>query len=1002
MPKIVVRHWHVCMGRHRLTNTPQPQKDMDALSVLGIAMLVIVVCTTVFGFVALYGRRVSGALNPEKDALGQYHAEVGRIRIKTTAPGSSDAGDEGDLWVDTQHDVTYLRKGNQWVKFSTFTGDSGTQWLTGRGAPQDGRPSTLQPGDHYLDELTGSVYVSGAGGKWALSGTVQGDTAANIVYNGHTWRRDLNTPTAPPTPSVGDMWLQPNTGVLSVWTALGWQPVASHAGDDGVQGEGSPTWLFSTTSPPTVAADPGTFHVNTATMDLHRYQDGGWVLLDEGQLPSYWTVAATDVTGTPARAGLFYHNSDNGKFWVSTATEWQLLTQVEDVAGAVGEQRFLSAQWDGTAYTVAPSSGALVNYLSTDTTPTTPAGVDNLILHATDSGTYTGAAGSFVARKSVRDTTFIAGAREITAWNGSPTGYPIPLIRMYDETGARLWLDQITDAYSSAWSDTPAAGSTYLQLLYPTEGADGSGAEIELDPWEANKSTFLRSINGMDGNRNLTPGAVVDPWLSTSAQDYFFVARLDATDPATSRLWGTQVAARLEGQLDQDRHSRVLDVTFDPPLVDGTTYDVCGVGINIEARYGVGTHNTNRLQEMLNPARWSYTETSPGSGAYISRRLTFTPVTTASQSLSGFSDNIGIAMRINTTPGGAPTWEWHVAVVSGITTGASSFLDMITHSTTPYNSFNGFNPYWPMFTAAVDQNLPTHTISNLVTDTFWVDLASFAHPTGRVYTSGSTNGIIIPAPATITVHHKSGGLVVVDSAADTVTVRPSTEVQTCSAIACAAPYTDDVGTASAWTFALELDPFQYTATQQAIRPDWFFHGLDLWVGAARQYGYNSGSCWTLRVRCPVKYVLQGGVLPIAIVEDMSQAPVGGTRPALEWDQVANGLPDRREDVGYEDHMIGHGGYNLLHTHGRSTGAGWSEDGGAPGNTVHVRAIPSSALGELPPWGTLARVQLAATPTYSSTFLANKGVENGGPYPSLGGELGVPADTTDYSTADYPI
>jgi len=121
--------------------------------------------------------------------------------ISKGAPSNSE-GVDGDLYLDQDAAILYVKTGGQWVTAVSLRGPAGTGWLFGAGTPG---PALGANGDMYLDTNTTMTYQK-QNGVWV----------SKVDLHGTDWY----TGTATPTPSMptaaqnGDFYFQTSTGVV--------------------------------------------------------------------------------------------------------------------------------------------------------------------------------------------------------------------------------------------------------------------------------------------------------------------------------------------------------------------------------------------------------------------------------------------------------------------------------------------------------------------------------------------------------------------------------------------------------------------------------------------------------------------------------------------------------------------------------------------------------------------------------------------------------------------
>lgn len=135
-------------------------------------------------------------------------------------PPSNSQGANGDLYLDTDNAVLYVKTSGQWVAAASLRGPSGSGWLFGAGVPA----STLgSDGDLYLDTSTSMTYRK-LSGTWSALFALKGDTGATGAQGpqgeagppGTQWYSGtaVPTPTVPSTARPGDYYLQTSTAMV--------------------------------------------------------------------------------------------------------------------------------------------------------------------------------------------------------------------------------------------------------------------------------------------------------------------------------------------------------------------------------------------------------------------------------------------------------------------------------------------------------------------------------------------------------------------------------------------------------------------------------------------------------------------------------------------------------------------------------------------------------------------------------------------------------------------
>jgi hypothetical protein len=126
-------------------------------------------------------------------------------------PPSNSQGANGDLYLDQDAAILYVKVNGQWQAAASLRGTSGSGWLFGSGAPA----STLgSDGDLYLDTSTTLAYRK-LNGSWGVLFALKGDTGATGA-TGTQWYSGANAPTSnvPSTARAGDYYLQTSTAMI--------------------------------------------------------------------------------------------------------------------------------------------------------------------------------------------------------------------------------------------------------------------------------------------------------------------------------------------------------------------------------------------------------------------------------------------------------------------------------------------------------------------------------------------------------------------------------------------------------------------------------------------------------------------------------------------------------------------------------------------------------------------------------------------------------------------
>ena len=122
---------------------------------------------------------------------------------------SNSQGADGDLYLDQDAAVLYVKTGGKWVTAASLRGPSGSGWLFGSGAPAASLGSN---GDLYLDTASTMTYRK-YNGAWVSMFALQGAAGAA----GAAWYTGATdpTPSSPAEAKAGDFYL--NTLSTVIW-----------------------------------------------------------------------------------------------------------------------------------------------------------------------------------------------------------------------------------------------------------------------------------------------------------------------------------------------------------------------------------------------------------------------------------------------------------------------------------------------------------------------------------------------------------------------------------------------------------------------------------------------------------------------------------------------------------------------------------------------------------------------------------------------------------------
>ena len=156
---------------------------------------------------------------PEPVDPDQYDGLLTAKWFVDRGPPADSTGEDGDLYLDQDTMMVYVKTDGAWVSIASLQGAAGTGWLFGSGAPSAGLGSD---GDLYLDIVSTMAYrkVSGA---WSAIFELQGD-AGTQWFSGQGDPADADPPI---DAAVGDMYLDTLTAMIYERVSGGWVTSAS-------------------------------------------------------------------------------------------------------------------------------------------------------------------------------------------------------------------------------------------------------------------------------------------------------------------------------------------------------------------------------------------------------------------------------------------------------------------------------------------------------------------------------------------------------------------------------------------------------------------------------------------------------------------------------------------------------------------------------------------------------------------------------------------------------
>ncbi len=136
----------------------------------------------------------NGDLYLDTDAAVLYVKTNGQWQAAASVRGSgwlfgagapaSTLGSNGDLYLDTSTSMAYRKLSGAWSALFALKGDTGTagtQWYSGTANPTSTVPSGARAGDYYFQTSTAMIYRKDASGNWS-SVLIMASNTASFVY----------------------------------------------------------------------------------------------------------------------------------------------------------------------------------------------------------------------------------------------------------------------------------------------------------------------------------------------------------------------------------------------------------------------------------------------------------------------------------------------------------------------------------------------------------------------------------------------------------------------------------------------------------------------------------------------------------------------------------------------------------------------------------------------------------------------------------------------------
>ena len=291
------------------------------------------------------------------DGLDGNNGQDGKDILSGTSAPTSEAGKEGDKYVNTTTGDIFVKKNGQWEREGNLKGPKGDKGETGAagvtGAAgqngQDGKDilsgttdptsETGKEGDKYVNTTTGDIFVK-KNGQWERGGNLKGlkgdkgeDGATGAAGQNGRDGKDILSGTSDPTSETGkegDKYVNTTTGDIFVkkngqWEregnikgpkgdkgedgavgATGATGAAGQNGQNGQNGRDGKDILSGTSDPISETGKEGDKYVNTTTGDIFVKKNGQWEREgnlkgpkgDQGDTPTITTQPGADGIST--------------------------------------------------------------------------------------------------------------------------------------------------------------------------------------------------------------------------------------------------------------------------------------------------------------------------------------------------------------------------------------------------------------------------------------------------------------------------------------------------------------------------------------------------------------------------------------------------------------------------------------------------------------------------------------------------------------------------------
>ena len=481
------------------------------------------------------------------DPGGTYLAA--KLLTGTGGPLSS-LGSDGDLYLDTQEAVLYVKYSGAWSDVAVLrgpAGSNGSTWSTGTGTPADALGAD---GDFYLDTASSDVYKK-VEGTWTLVADLgqAGSPAAE-------WTVGDGEPQAG-AGDDGDFHIDTSSSLIYRKIEGEWSVLASMEGPPGVPGSDGAAWLAGESDPASDVGDDGDYYLNTTTTAVFRKTGGAWgsiVILRglagadgaDGQDGATWHSgpgAPSEATGDD---GDHYLDITNAVIYGKAGGTWSALVPLIGPAGLDGKDGVNGEE--GTVWFVESGN-------PNGEPPFALGKLNDLYLDSASGNAYVKTETEWVWLMTLRGPVGADGTAGAPGANGLDgaawyTGEGDPVTTgtdLSDSADGDLYLDTATaDVYaraSGAWSLSP------IMNIRGSQGPQGpQGIQGEVGP---QGPQGLQGLQGNDGSTWYTgagtPAATTTDLSSSADGDLYLNTTNADLYVRASGAWGASPILNLKG-----------------------------------------------------------------------------------------------------------------------------------------------------------------------------------------------------------------------------------------------------------------------------------------------------------------------------------------------------------------------------------------------------------------------------------------------------------------------